>query len=398
MAHPVKPSGTPVKFTVPASSKSLAFGLLIAGFVTFSIALMRDPTRAWAGYLTAYFLFFSLGLGGLFFTAIQHVTNSAWSVTIRRLSEAMTAFIPWSALFAIVMVVAGSKNLYVWLQPDTVAADPLIQKKVAYLNQSFFYVRVVAFFALWLLFNKLIVSKSLEQDKTGDVNLTLRATKPSVIFLLVFAISYSLFSVDLLMSLDPHWFSTMFGVYCFAGLFQSSLAAIILLTLWLSRKGALQGYVNENHIHDLGKLLFAFTIFYAYIGFSQFMLIWYANIPEETEFFAHRAHGIWWTISLSLLVLKFAVPFLILLPRESKRNPNILGPASLLLLAMQYVDNYWLVYPNFNDGHAVFSIWELGALAGMAGAFMLAVFHFLGKNSIVAIKDPRLEESLSHHI
>lgn len=394
MANVVKPA---IKFEVPALNKTVALILILIGVVTFAVGLMTDPMRLWSAYLTSFFFFFSIGLGGLFFTAIQHVTNAHWSVTTRRFSEALTAFLPWAAVFAAIFVFFGSKHLYLWLQPDVVAADELIQKKTAYLNQTFFYVRFVGFFALWMLFRKLIVNKSLDQDKSGDVNLTTSAVRPSVIFLILFAITYSLFSVDLLMSLDPHWFSTMFGVYCFAGLFQSSLAVIIILTVWMMRKGVLRGYVNENHLHDLGKLLFAFTVFYAYIGFSQFMLIWYANIPEETLFFAHRGHGVWWIVSLSLLVLKFAVPFLVLLPRNSKRDYRILVPICVLLLIMQYVDDYWLVYPNFNDGHAVFSIWEIGIALGMLGAFLWSIYGFLSKYSIIPVGDPRLEESLHHH-
>ncbi len=397
MAHAAKPSGQPVKFEVPTSLKTLAIVLILIGVVTFAVGMMKDPTRIWSSYLVSFFFFFSLALGGLFFTAIQHVTNSSWSTTIRRYSEALTAFLPWAAGLAAILIFLGSKHLYIWLQPDIVAGDELIQKKAAYLNQTFFWVRAIVFFGLWLLFKKLIVGKSLEQDKTGDVGLTAAAVRPSVVFLMVFAITYSLFSVDLLMSLDPHWFSTMFGVYCFAGLFQSSLAMIILFLAWSLRKGTLQGYVNEEHLHDMGKLLFAFTVFYAYIGFSQFMLIWYANMPEETEFFAHRGHGAWYTISLSLLVLKFVIPFLVLLPRESKRNVKVLVPVSILLLLMQYVDDYWLVYPNFNEGHVVFSVWEIGIALGMLGCFLLSVYQFLGRHSVVPYRDPRLQDSLHHH-
>lgn len=392
-----KSSLSSVKIEIPSTNRTLAYLFVVVGLATFVIGLLVEPARAWASYLTSFWFFFSIGLGGLFFTAIQHVTNSQWSTTVRRYSEALTSFLPLAGVLGLILVFGGAKYLYVWLDPDVVAGDALIQKKVAYLNKGFFFVRAIGFFGLWLLFRQLIVPKSLKQDQTGDSALTLAAVKPSVIFLMVFAITYSLFSVDLLMSLDPHWYSTMFGVYCFAGLFQSSLAVIILITVWLMKRGALRGYVNENHIHDLGKLLFAFTVFYAYIGFSQFMLIWYANLPEETEFFLHRSHGAWWNISISLLVLKFVVPFLVLLPRGSKRNPKILVPAAILLLVMQYVDDYWLIYPNFNEGEFVFSIWEIGIFLGMLGGFLLCLYRFLSKHSVVPVGDPRLEESTHHH-
>ena len=387
----------PVHVDVPSTNRTLAYVFVVTGLVTFVLGLLTEPTRAWSAYLTSFWFFLSLGLGGLFFTAIQHVVNAQWSVTVRRYAEALTSFLPWAAILGLILVIGGSKYLYMWLDPEIVSNDALIQKKTAYLNKGFFWVRAVGFFGLWLLFRRLIVFKSLAQDKSGDANLTLASIKPSVIFLIVFALSYSLFAVDLLMSLDPHWYSTMFGVYCFAGLFQSSLAMIICITVWLMKRGALRGYVNENHIHDLGKLLFAFTVFYAYIGFSQFMLIWYANLPEETEFYALRGHGAWWCVSLSLLILKFIVPFLVLMPRGSKRNPKILVPAAILLLVMQYVDVYWLVYPNFNEGEISFSIIEIGTFLGMLGGFLLCIYRFLTKYSVVPVGDPRLAESQHHH-
>jgi hypothetical protein len=388
---------SPIKVEIPSTNRTLAYLFIVIGLATFAVGLLTEPTRTWVSYLTSFWFFLSLGMGGLFFTAIQHVTNSQWSTTVRRYSEALTSFLPWAALLGLLLVFGGSKYLYIWLDPEVVAGDALIQKKVGYLNQGFFIVRALGFFGLWLLFRQWIVSKSLKQDQTGDSSLTAAAVKPSVIFLMVFAITYSLFSVDLLMSLDPHWYSTMFGVYCFAGLFQSSLAMIILITVWLMKRGALRGYVNENHLHDLGKLLFAFTVFYAYIGFSQFMLIWYANLPEETLFFKMRSVGAWWNISMLLLVMKFVVPFLVLLPRGNKRNPKVLVPAAILLLVMQYVDNYWLIYPNFNEGMAAFSIWEIGIFLGMLGGFLLCIYRFLSKYSVVPVGDPRLEESTHHH-
>jgi len=397
MATHAKPTEL-VKFNVSPMVKGLSHLFVVVGVAAFAFGLTKDPQRAWTSYLTAFFFFASLGIGGLFFTAIQHVTNAHWSVTVRRYAEAMTAFLPIAAILGIIFVLFGAEHLYQWLNPDLVASDVLLQKKVAYLNKNFFTIRMVVFFALWLWFAKVIVSRSLNQDQSGDEKLTLKNVGSSVRFLLVFAITYSLFGVDLLMSLDPHWYSTMFGVYCFAGLFQSTLAALILITLWIKKSGKIDGVVNENHLHDLGKFLFAFTIFYAYIGFSQFMLIWYANIPEETLYFVHRSHGVWFAISMSLLALKFLVPFLALMTRGSKRNPKVLVPVALLILVMQYVDNYWLVYPNFNEGHAAFSLTEVGVFLGFLGLFVVALSYFLGRFSVVPVKDPRLEESLHHHI
>jgi hypothetical protein len=200
------------------------------------------------------------------------------------------------------------------------------------------------------------------------------------------------------MSLDPHWFSTMFGVYTFAGLFQSTIAMMSIFAVWLKRRGFTTGFFNENHLHDLGKLLFAFTVFYAYIGFSQFMLIWYANVPEETFFYLERGHGSWMGVSLSLLVFKFIVPFLLLLPRAAKRDEGHMIRVASLILVMQFVDIYWLVSPVFNKAGANVPVWGIGIFIGFLGLFVWSVTRFFEKNNIVPIKDPRLHETLSHHI
>ncbi len=385
------------------ASKKCKLFLYVAsllGVLSFFLSLQMDesPRQAltWAGYLTALFFFVSLALGGLFFTSIQHVTNAGWSVTIRRFSESLSTFLPVGFVLTLIFIVFGADSVYEWLHPEAVAKDHLLQHKSPYLNKPFFIIRTVLFFVLWILFQRKIVGHSLKQDHTGEVCLTHRNVTLSVIFLLIFALSYSLFSVDFLMSLHAHWFSTIFGVYCFAGLFQSALAFIIILIVWL--RDQIKDWVNENHFHDLGKFLFAFTIFYAYIAFSQFMLIWYANLPEETSFFLHRAHGGWMWISMSLLLFKFLVPFLALLPRGAKRCPRWLFLVACLIFVMQYVDIFWLVYPNFSEEHVVFPLWGIGMFIGCLGIFSLVVVRFLEKNPLVPLKDPRLHESLKHHI
>jgi hypothetical protein len=236
----------------------------------------------------------------------------------------------------------------------------------------------------------------LKQDQTGDVKLSIKNGTYSIVFLLVFAITYSLFSVDSLMSLEPHFFSTIWGVYCFAGLFQSFFAMMILVALYLIKKGVVRGLVNENHVHDLAKYLKAFTVFWAYIAFSQFMLIWYANLPEETFFYIDRTMGGWMAATASLFIFKFAVPFLLLLPRWAKRTPAHLVFVSILILVMQYLDIHWMVYPNLEKERWVFGLTEIGVFLGFAGLFIWSIMNFLSKNPVVPVKDPRIEESIHH--
>lgn len=390
----IHPPGT---LTASHRLKSTYTVLIFLGLLASGLLMMRDAERVWHGYVVAYFYFTSLALGGLFFVAIHHVSKAGWSVNVRRLSESFTAFLPWAAIGGVGLII-GAPKLYTWLQPEVVAQDALLQHKQGYLNQTFFIIRMVVFFGLWLWFARVLVGRSLNQDQTGDSSLTVKSVGTSIAFILVFALSYSFFSVDLLMSLEPHWFSTIFGVYCFAGLFQSTMASMILLIIYLKRKGKLEGYVDENHLHDLGKYLFAFTVFWAYIAFSQYMLIWYANLPEETFFYLPRLEPGWLWVSISLLVFKFIVPFFALLPRWAKRTPAHLVVVCCLILVMQYVDLYWLVFPNFNEEHAVFGVSEIGTFLLFAGLFLMSVVRFLGQNQLVPVKDPRIEESLHHHV
>ena len=386
------------KIEISNSLRHCVLASLLIGGGAYLLHFLEWSSTFWPAFLTSFFYFVSLSLGGLFFVAIQHTVNAGWSVTVRRLAEGLTAFLPVAFILSLILIFFGGHSLFEWLHEDAVADDPILQKKVPYLNLPFFIIRTVIFFGGWILLAKVIVGHSLKQDSDGDEERSHKNRRWSIGFLLFFAISYSLFSVDFLMSLHPHWFSTIFGVYCFAGLFQSSLAFLIILTVWSMKQGLLDDLVNQNHIHDLGKLLFAFTVFFAYIGFSQFMLIWYANLPEETIFFVHRAHGGWMAISYSLLLFKFIVPFLALLPREAKRNVDWLKLIAILILVMQYVDIYWLVYPNFNEGHVVFGLTEVALFLSGLGLFVGTVMYFLSRHSIVPLKDPRTHEALHHHI
>jgi hypothetical protein len=387
----------PGPMPVSGRLKTIGAALLFVGVVTFVVMLLRDRERAWHAYLAGYWYFFALGIGGLFFTAVQHITRAGWSVNVRRFFEAQTAYLPFALVGGVILFAAGP-NLYEWMDKSVVAGDALLQHKSGYLNFGFFCVRTVLFFCLWLFFKAKLVGRSVEQDKSGDDNITRSSVGYGIATILVFAISFSLYSVDLLMSLDPHWFSTIFGVYCFAGMFQTSLAAITLLIVYTLKKGYLKGVVNENHLHDMGKYLFGFTVFWAYIAFSQFMLMWYANMPEETSFFIPRMTGSWTYVSLALIILKFIVPFLALLPRWAKRSPNHMAAVAILILITHYIDVYWLVYPNLNQEEVIFSLPEILIWGGFAGAFLLAVTRFLGKNNLVPVKDPRISESLHHHV
>ncbi len=385
------------KFEPTQGLKTASFALTAVGGLGFVIGLIQNPERLWTSYLVAFFYVACLGLGGMFFTAIQHIAKAGWSAGIRRFSEAMSSFMPIILIGGLVLLF-GVKTLYPWANEEYVSKMPLVAAKAAYLNIPFLIVRLLVFALGMIFFAKKIVGNSLKQDAGGGDQLSHSNTAWSIAWVLFFAIFFSLFSVDLLMSLLPTWYSTIFGVYCFAGLFQSSLAFLLLMMLYFKKNGSVQGYYGMDHVHDIAKFLKGFTVFWAYIAFCQFMLIWYANIPEETEFYLLRADGGWLGISFGLLFFKFIIPFLALLPRGVKRDEKSLVVICALILVMQYIDIYWLVYPNFFHGHITFGFYEIALLALFLGIFLMTIIRFFQKNSLVATKDPRMHESINHHV
>lgn len=385
------------KYSPSSGAKTAAMAAAAIGVLALIVGIVKFQERVWPAYLLAFFYFSCLAIGGLFFSALQSITKAGWSASVRRIAESFTAFIPVMLIGGVVLAF-GLKHLYPWTDAERMATDSLLHVKKAYLNYPFFLIRLFGFVLLMWLFRKQIVGRSLAQDQNGEHTLTHSAIPWSIAFMFVFALGFSLFSVDLLMTLLPYWYSTIWGIYTFSGLIQATFALMILVAFALKNSGAVKGYINIEHIHDLAKFLKGFTVFWAYIAFSQFMLIWYANIPEETEFYLLRAQNGWMGLSFGLLIFRFIVPFLVLLPRGAKRSEGTLKIICWGVLLMQFVDLYWLIFPNFNENHISFGIIELLVFAGMAGVFMLTVFRFFEKNSPVAVKDPRMHEALSHHV
>ncbi len=385
------------KFQASNNLKTISYALVAIGLLTIVVGLMKNQERLWTSYLAAFFFFSTLGLGGLFFTALNHMVKAGWSVTVRRFSEAMSSFIPVMLIGSLVLI-AGIKYLYPWANPEEVAKDAVLASKTAYLNVPFLIVRMLVFGVGCLVFKHFIVGGSLKQDQTGDEKITHRSVGLSIAFILFFSILFSLFSIDLIMSLLPTWYSTIFGIYCFAGLFQASLATLAILVVLFRRTGLVKGYITLEHQHDVVKFTKGFTVFWAYIAFSQFMLIWYANIPEETEYYLMRAQNGWMGVSMALLIFRFIVPFIALLPRGNKRDDNLVLGVCALILVMQYVDIYWMIYPNFYEGQLTFGFWEIGMMAFFGGIFIMRLTGFFTKNNLVPIRDPRLHEALNHHV
>ena len=345
-------------------------------------------------YLVSFAFFLSISLGALFFVLLQHCTRAGWSVVVRRVAEALAGNVWLMAVLAI-PVVLGMDHLYHWTDTAAAAHDPLLAGKLGFLNPSFFIVRLFAYFIIWGVMASFLHRTSIAQDKSGDPTLTLRMERFSAPGMVLFALSLNFAAFDLLMSLDPHWFSTIFGVYYFAASVVAFLAVMPKILYGLQTRGILKNAVTVEHYHDFGKLLFGFTVFWAYIAFSQYMLIWYGNLPEETEWFLKRQTGEWTTVSLILIFGHFVVPFLLLVSRFIKRRPLLLALTGGYVALTCWIDIYWLVIPEFSPGVARFGLLDILCLLGMNGVFSAAVLFRLSRHSVVAEKDPRLEESLA---
>ncbi len=381
------------RFEVTMSPMALASlrVLAIAGAAVFLIGTAVAPERAWTSLLMAGFLLTGFGLAGVVFIATQYASGAGWSAAFRRVPEAMACALPFGAA-ALAAVFLLHPSTYPWTAG---APHPGFQQ--FWLRWPFFLARAAVYAAVWFGFTIAIVRTSRRQDRDPALRWTRRNARLSVVFLIAFAITFWLASVDWIMSLEPKWASTIFGIYNFAGMFSGGLALLILLALWLRRAGPLRDFVNEEHLHDLGKLLFAFSTFWMYIWFSQYMLIWYADISEETAYYVARLHGAWAPLFLLNMILNWAVPFIALLPRGTKRSPRVLGRVAAAVLAGRVLDVYLMIAPPLAGPRPLFGLWEIGVLAAAAALLILAFYRAIRRAAPVPLNDPYLEESLHYH-
>lgn len=371
-------------------------GVGIIGIIASLVGYFINTEQFFFSYLTSFTFFTSFGLAALILVMVHHITRSSWGVVLRRIPEAFSSNLWIWAIFAI-PVILGIHSLYHWSHEDAVATDKILAGKVPYLNEPFFIIRQVLYFSIWGWLGYRLHKTSVEQDETGDWGIQTLQRKISAPGILLFALTLAFASFDWLMSLDPHWFSTMFGVYFFAMSFQALFPLLILLVFFLHSKGLLKNTIGIAHIYDLGAWFFAFTIFYAYIAFSQFMLIYYANIPEETLWFYHRMEGSWAFISYSLILGRFVIPFLVLLNRSAKKNPRVLLVTSGLVILMHFIELYWIAMPVLSEHGIHFSWMDISTLLGLGGFFFALFFYRFKQHKMVPVNDPRLAESLQKH-
>lgn len=344
-------------------------------------------------YLVAFAYWLTLALGAMFFVLVHHLARSGWSVVVRRLAEHVMMTVPlFIPLF--IPIWLWRHELFHWTHPEEVAHDPILQHKSFYLDETGFLVRALIYFAVWTLIAWHFRRQSARQDQQGDEKISRRLMSLSAPCTILFAFSLNFAAYDWLMSLEPHWFSTMFGPYIFAGCAVSIYSLLILMVLQLQREGPLKSLVNQEHYHDLGKMMFGFIVFWAYLAFSQFMLIWYANIPEETFWFDMRWQNGWQNVSIFLAAAHFFVPFFWLISQPAKRSRWRLLAGALWILFMHWVDIFWIVMPTHSEGFHV-SLVDVTCWLGVGSLFFAVLAYLMRGRSLVPVRDPRLAESLA---
>ena len=382
----------------PPTSLLTGIGVVL---IAVAVGMIWTPAgsgaRFWQAWLLAATYCISISLGALFFVLLQHLTRAGWSVAVRRVAEFFAQPLPILGLLlapVLIAVLWGDSRLYEWNDAAVRSSDPLVASKTAYLNAPFFAVRTLIYFGVWLLLTRLFVGGSLRQDRSRGSEITLRLERYSGPAMMAFAVTVCFAAFDWLMSLDPHWFSTIYGIYFFSGAVVGFFATICLAVLILEKSGPLHGVVQSKHLHDLGKLLFGFTFFWAYIALSQYLLIWYANIPEETSWYLTRQSDGWQWLTVFLFVGHFGLPFLGLMSRFAKRSRASLAFWSLWLLVMHWLDLYWLIMPGHTTSGPTPSPIDLLLTAGLLAIFLSAVLHLARGKAVVPYADPRLHESL----
>jgi hypothetical protein len=366
----------------------------VLGAVACAILGAGNPKQFFFSWLVSFLFFLSLAIGALFFVLIQYASQGGWGIVLRRIGETVFATIPvMAALF--IPVLLGLRDLYEWTVPGAADHDALLRWKAPFLNLPFFLIRAAIYFAVWSFIAIAYYRGSRGQDVTGDPVVSARLRRFAGPALIVMAITASFASIDWIMSLTPHWYSTIFGVYFFAGSFVGFIALLSVVTVAMQRAGLLDTIVSAEHLHDVGKFLFAFTAFWAYIGFSQFFLIWYANLPEETIWYKARMEGSWMQVSILLVVGHFIAPFFYLMGRAVKRKGTTLALGGAWLLAMHFVDLYWQVMPTLHPDGVRVSLLDVAAFVAVGGTVVAAGSWLLRRQTLVPLRDPRLAESLA---
>lgn len=390
------------QFTFTDKSKKIFIALILIGVASIIYGVVDGDVsghRIWTSALINGWFFFSTALMGTVFIAINSAAQSGWIVVLKRVFEAVSLYVPIGAVTLIIVFIASSlqwNHIYHWMDPEAVAHDPILQHKEPYLNLPFWWTRAIVMLGVWTLFTLIYRRKSLKEDMEGGTKIYKASMVTSAIFLVFFGYTSVVAAWDWLMSIDAHWFSTLYGWYVFSGMWISGMIMVFLITHYLMSKGYLKE-VNASHIHDLGKFIFGISFLWTYLFFSQFMLIWYADIPEEVTYYIPRIND--YTVSFwSMVMINFLVPMLFLMSKTTKRNRNILAFVSVIIFFGHWMDIYYLITPGAMKADGQIGVVELGMMLGYLGLFLFVVFRELAKAPLVVKNHPLLDESKHHHI
>jgi hypothetical protein len=380
-------------------NKIVCFVLMAIGLASIAASFITHSHQAWGNLLMNNFYFMAIALGATFFLAVQYVAEVGWSAVIKRVLEAMGQYLIIAGIIMVALFWFGKDHLYHWTHhdlydPNSPEYDEIMVGKSAFLNVPFFCIRMVLYFVIWYGFARLFRKESLAMEMGNPVEHYKKNVKYSAIFLVLFAITSSTSAWDFIMSIDAHWFSTLFGWYTFAGLFISSLCILALLIIYLKSNGYMPE-VNDNHIHDIGRFMFAFSIFWTYLWFAQFMLIWYANLPEEVTYFMTRFEH-YRGLFIGTFFVNFICPFLVLMSRDAKKTMGILAVVASILFVGHWMDMFVMIIPGTTGEHGHITWMEIGTTCGFAGAFLYSTLYHLSKAPLVAKSHPMMQESLHH--
>jgi hypothetical protein len=403
-----------MEFTIPSKAKRLTLILIVIGVLLLAAGIAVEATghhkahlgqRFLVSLLSNSFFFFAIGLGALFFLALQYATETGWYASIKRVIEAVTGYLPYGAglmiLTLLVITFMDGAHIYSWMDPETSNPashhyDKIIAGKSAYLNKTFFWVRTLVYLGVYLLFWYGFRKRSRLEDQVGGTDIHFSNYRKSAAFLVLFAYMSSTSAWDWIMSIDVHWYSTLFGWYVFAGMWVSAMVVIVCLVLYLKKLGYLPR-VNESHIHDLGKWTFAISFLWSYLWFSQFMLIWYANIPEEVIYHQTRIEHFTF-LYFGMFIVNFAFPMLLLMSRDAKRHAGILVFVGILILAGHWTDVWQMFVIGSVGPSAAINAIDLGIAVLFVGGFIRILLTNLAQAPLTPVNHPFLDESIHHEI
>lgn len=379
-------------------SRTYIIGTLVmvaVGIAALVTAYISDPQRGWANLLLNNVYFVSLAAGALLFLSIQRVSHSGWSAGFLRVPEAMAGFLPVAAVLFLIMIF-GAHSLYHWSHTDAAAHDPLLDHKTPFLNLPFWIIRMIFYFILWILMFVLIRRLSLKEDRVGGLEPFRKLEHYAKIFIFIVIITFSFAMIDWVMSIDAHWYSTIFALKNFVAAFHHAAIVITFIVLLMNLRGHFP-FLNKSHLGDFSRYIFMLCIIWGYFWFAEFMLIWYANIPEETAYFLPRVKGEGWRFFFfANIIVNWFIPFILLMPKATARNKLVLKIVIPFLIIGQFIDLYIQIFPG-TIGEQVLGFQEIGTFVGFAGLFMLVTGYVLSRSNLYPLNHPYLEECQHHH-